>query len=425
MKRKTRKMKRIMAIVLTLLMACQTMPVFAADAVVETESCESQEQSVLGENILEENILEESVLEENNSEKDELAENDSVNQEKEEEADSLKNANSEEVMAMEDGTAEIDTKAPVAVDNYVRNSNWSGLVNAVGMTWNSSQNAYCKNGASFFQNWDIAYLVCTDATMSLYGVSYGMSVNDVNACMKRAGWPPKSIYSYKWGGIMTVYFTNWDNHFHGNAIEFDFTSAGNLLSWRWVSQPEGDDLDMPFQDVPLNAWYYNSVRYTYQRWYMTGMRDNYFGASEALSRAQFVCVFHRMAGEPGVSYNGRFPDVSSGAFYTTPVTWASNNGIVSGYSNGRFGPADNVTREQAAVFLYRYAAYRGYNTTYRNNLSAFPDRGNVSSFAQTAMKWAVGAGLISGDNGRLNPQGLASRAQCASIIERFVKKFGA
>lgn len=179
-----------------------------------------------------------------------------------------------------------------------------------------------------------------------------------------------------------------------------------------------------FTDMDESAWFYEYVKFVYDRGIMTGMDTFKFGPGEDLSRAQFATILYRMAGSPSVSYSNVFPDVQDGYFFTSPVLWAYSNQVITGYENGTFGPGDLITREQMAVLMYRYAEYCGLNTQDSSNLNSFPDAGKVSGFSKEAMSWAVGAGLIQGDQGALNPQGNASRAHCATIITRFMQKYG-
>ena len=158
---------------------------------------------------------------------------------------------------------------------------------------------------------------------------------------------------------------------------------------------------------------------------MTGMGKTDFGTAVTLPRAQFVTMLYRMEGSPAVVYTPKFLDVPDNTFYSLAVIWASDSSrkIVSGYNKDYFGPSDSVTREQIATILYRYAKYKGYDTGKTADLSAYPDAGNVSSYAKAAMEWAVGTGLISGDKGYLNPQKTAIRAECAVILMRFLMNY--
>ena len=159
---------------------------------------------------------------------------------------------------------------------------------------------------------------------------------------------------------------------------------------------------------------------------MTGLNDTYFGAADPLARAQFATILYRINGEPEVGYSPEFADVPDGVWYTDPILWASEQGVVTGYSNGNFGPGDYINREQMAVMMYRYALSRGYDTSSRADFGSFTDGAYVSDFAVEAMQWAVGTGIISGKDNqtRLDPQGNANRAECATIITRFVSTYG-
>ena len=143
-----------------------------------------------------------------------------------------------------------------------------------------------------------------------------------------------------------------------------------------------------------------------------------------MTRAMLVTVLWRYAGRPEAGKNP-FTDVPAGQWYTEAVTWAAENGVVSGVGNGRFAPNGNITREQMASILFRYAKLTGLDTSKRGELAGFPDEGQVSSWAREALSWAVGEGIISGtaEGGRtiLKPQGTATRAQVASILMRFIR----
>lgn len=181
--------------------------------------------------------------------------------------------------------------------------------------------------------------------------------------------------------------------------------------------------EMNFTDVQTGAWFYEYVKEIYDRGIMTGLDETHFGPAENLSRAQFTTILYRMDGSSNVSYSKKFADVPENTFFTIPVIWANQCGIVTGYANGLFGPADELTREQMAVMMYRYAQYKKYDVSSSASLISYPDNKKVSSFAVEQIKWAVGTKMISGDNGKINPQGTASRAQCATIISRFLQYY--
>lgn len=181
-----------------------------------------------------------------------------------------------------------------------------------------------------------------------------------------------------------------------------------------------------FFDVSSADWFSSAVNYVNSKGYMTGMTKFTFGPANTLSRAQFATILYRIAGSPLVAFKNKFPDVTGGTWYSDPVIWASNAGVVTGYQSGYFGPADNINREQLAVMMYRYAKYCGYDTSQTANINIYPDCEYMSSWAVDAMRWAVGTGIITGKNGGLylDPGGNASRAECAVIIQRFMDYYG-
>ena len=184
--------------------------------------------------------------------------------------------------------------------------------------------------------------------------------------------------------------------------------------------------DLPFADVGPDAWFNSYVANVYEKGIMTGLSETSFGAYDNLARAQFALILYRMNDEPAVTFEQKFHDVPANIWYTDAVLWASDEGVVTGYSNGNFGPGDNINREQMAVMMYRYANSKGYDTSQKADISKFNDASRVSDFAQEAMKWAYGNGIITGkyNETALEPQGNATRAECATIITRFLDQYG-
>ena len=130
-----------------------------------------------------------------------------------------------------------------------------------------------------------------------------------------------------------------------------------------------------------------------------------------------------MENQPKAIKESTFADVKSGKYYHDAVAWASEKGIVSGYSAEKFGPEDSITREQLAVILHNYAAGKGYKTSAAGDLTAFNDAGSIHEWGKEAMAWASGEGLINGTgNSLLDPAGTAERSQVAAILQRFVEK---
>ena len=178
---------------------------------------------------------------------------------------------------------------------------------------------------------------------------------------------------------------------------------------------------LPFPDVTEGDWFYDAVRYAYENGLMDGVGDNLFAPNSQTTRAQLVTILYRLAGEPEPGGDSGFADVAAGTWYTDAVAWAAQNGIVNGVSDTEFAPGDDITREQLAVILYRYAAYQGYDVSQRADLSGFGDASSISGYAQEALSWAHAQGLVLGfEDGSLRPQGTASRAQIAAVLMRFL-----
>ena len=181
----------------------------------------------------------------------------------------------------------------------------------------------------------------------------------------------------------------------------------------------------PFTDVPEGRWSYPYIKELYEAGVVSGTTATTFAPDMTMTRAMLVSVLWRLAGEPAPKGANTFDDVPDGAWYTDAVTWAAENGVVAGIGNGRFDPSGAVTREQTAVILFNYAQSKGYDVSARADLSAFPDAGSVSGWAQEALAWANASGLISGavrgTQTILDPQGSASRAQVAMILMGYVE----
>lgn len=182
-----------------------------------------------------------------------------------------------------------------------------------------------------------------------------------------------------------------------------------------------------FTDIPMfTSWAYPGIVYTVNNGIMNGTSATTFSPNQTMSRAMLVSTLYRMAGSPAVTYASIFSDVPKGAYYANSVIWAVNNGIANGVGNGKFNPNGNVTREQIAVFLYRYAECYGYDTSRRSNLSVFSDYKSISSYAKDAVSWAVAEGIINGISSIdgptvLSPQNSATRAQTAAFLQRFME----
>ncbi|MBR4194376.1 MAG: S-layer homology domain-containing protein [Oscillospiraceae bacterium] len=179
----------------------------------------------------------------------------------------------------------------------------------------------------------------------------------------------------------------------------------------------------PFDDVPDGKWYTAAVNYVYANGLMSGTSSTTFGPLNQLQRGQLVTILHQLAGSPEVTGSSHFTDVPAGKYYTKAVIWAVDNGIASGKTDKLFKPKDKVTRQELAVFLFKYAELFGYDTSARANLVTFPDYKDASSWAVNSLSWAVAEGMLSGvsENGvtYLRPKKPTTRAQVASVIMAF------
>lgn len=179
-----------------------------------------------------------------------------------------------------------------------------------------------------------------------------------------------------------------------------------------------------FNDVPETMWFYSDVMFASGNGLINGVSNTNFAPDTAMNRAMFVTVLGRIAGIiADHTAESRFSDVVSDGWSVGYIAWAADNGIVNGNSDGTFGQYKNITREQIVAILYRYAELSGYAPSGTVGLTAFSDAGSVSSYAATAMQWAVEKGIINGSDGRLDPNGIATRAQAATILVRFMKSY--
>lgn len=178
-----------------------------------------------------------------------------------------------------------------------------------------------------------------------------------------------------------------------------------------------------FTDVDSGDWFYTHVDYVAENGLLNGTSQTTFGPEASMTRGMFVTVLGNMTGiDTGLYPGTRFDDVPASEYYASRINWATENGIVSGLGGGKFGPNNSVTREQAATMLYNYAKRTGNDTSYSASVyNSFPDTSAVSSYAVEPLKWATSQGIINGSDGKLNPQGTATRAQIAAILHNAEK----
>jgi hypothetical protein len=177
----------------------------------------------------------------------------------------------------------------------------------------------------------------------------------------------------------------------------------------------------PFTDVKAGDWFYDAVKYAVQNELFNGTSATAFGPNTDMTRAMLVTVLYRLEGKPVVTAANSFADAEGGQWYTDAVLWANAYGIVTGYDNSLFGAADSITREQMAVILYRYAAFKKYDTAKTNDLEVYTDASSASPYALNALKWANSEGLITGrTTTALAPSGTATRAEVAAMFQRLI-----
>lgn len=213
--------------------------------------------------------------------------------------------------------------------------------------------------------------------------------------------------------------------FSGGEVRFTATESGDYVIVAKAAQAaEPEQPTTPaqptadFRDVDAGAWYGNAVNYVVANGLMSGVGNGQFAPNTNLSRAMLAQILYNQAGRPAAG-DAAFNDVASGMWYTNAIAWAAAQGVVSGYGNGMFGPNDNITREQLAVMLYRYAGSPAAD----GSLDSFADAGKVSGYAQNALVWATTNGVMSGKGaGNLDPAGLATRAEVAQMLYNYLNK---
>ena len=218
-----------------------------------------------------------------------------------------------------------------------------------------------------------------------------------------------------------TYENNISDYLDGNLVWNPVTGEVGTPSTPGGTPTEPEEPTWPFTDVTEgDDWFYDAVAYVYENNIMAGTDETTFEPTMELDRAMAAQLFYNLEGKPAVTGDSTFTDVTSGHWAVDAITWAAQNDIVAGIGGGLYDPDSNVTREQFAVMLYKYARFKGYDLTAAGDLTQFPDAGSISSWAETALSWANGKGLINGhENGTIDPKGSTIRAQAASIMANF------
>ena len=225
-------------------------------------------------------------------------------------------------------------------------------------------------------------------------------------------------------------FKEWVEKATGKAVKQGDLMTGNMTLIPVWTTSNGNVTEI-FEDISESKWYVEAVQYVYDEGLMSG-NDGLFKPTDNITRAQLVTTLYRLAGSPVITNTSAltdFSDVATGKYYTDAVCWAYREGIATG-NDGKFDPTGKLTRQQMAAFFYRYAEVMGDDVTVRADYSTMLNADQVSGYAKDAVSWAVGEGLISGSqkevNGMkvydLNPRGNTTRAQVATILQRFCEK---
>ena len=285
----------------------------------------------------------------------------------------------------------------------------------------------CTAGETPVETWSITYVTDGGTINGEYPTTYTKgTVTVLPTNVTKPGYTFLGWFTAYIGGVQVrqieatetgekTFYARW----HKTVLPPPPVTPGTPVTPARPAAPVG----LPFADVSGSDWFYNDVRYVYEKGIMDGTGADRFSPNAPLTRAMIVTILYRMAGSPSVSGSSDFTDVAAGKWFAKAVAWAAANGIVNGYGSGLFGPNDPVTREQLAAILYRYAVYGGMTAvTLEENLGSFADTAQLSAYAIQAMNWAVGQGLINGSGSNLVPKAQATRAQVAAIIHRYLER---
>ena len=183
-------------------------------------------------------------------------------------------------------------------------------------------------------------------------------------------------------------------------------------------------VDMPFTDVPEDAWYIDGAEYVYANYIMNGTGETTFGPNTTVSRGMIVQILYNLVGNPDVEGDTDFTDVTDDYWSAKAIAWAVNNGVVNGFEDGTFRPDENMTREQMAAILQNFAYQMGLDVSASGDLSHFTDIPEGEHWSRDALAWAYAEGLLAGtSDSTMDPAGQASRAQIAVIMMRFCEQY--
>ena len=193
-----------------------------------------------------------------------------------------------------------------------------------------------------------------------------------------------------------------------DVIEQDF-----VLSEEIIDVPQFDDVTYP-------CWYSDALDYCVSKGLVSGVGNNRFGPNQKVTRAQVAQIIYAMNGKPSVEVRGNFVDVPDGKWFSDAVNWVAEKNIMAGYVTGQFQPEAAITRQQFMATLYKYTRMKSYDSTRNGSIETFVDAQSITEYAIPAMQWAVGHGVLTGnDKNRLMPKETTTRDQMVAILASF------
>ena len=285
---------------------------------------------------------------------------------------------------------------------------------------------------------------CNENNLKYEGADKGYvsSISKGNKTLAEFGAGENSGWLYKLNGEAPLLGIRECSIKNGDRIEFFYTKdytkehgigglsgSGNAekneeKTKEEEKEPATQPLKISFADVPDGAWYKSAVEFAVENKLFNGVSEKEFAPSASMTRAMLVTVLHRMADTEADVKNHSFEDVPEGQWYSDAVAWAASNGIVSGISRTEFTPDGDITREQMAVIIYRFAKMQGYDVNDKADISGFNDTENISEWAYDALCWANKAELVTGTSKTtLSPESGATRAEVATILMRFYENY--
>ena len=247
-----------------------------------------------------------------------------------------------------------------------------------------------------------------------------INIDRVNKRLWDATWHFNHRHSWDAGTILDPATKEHDGH--------KFIACTECGKAKWETVKYHEDTPKPsdfpnqitaYNDVPEDSWYTTAVYYAESKGYMNGIGGGKFNPNGIVTRGTIAQILYAAEGKPAVSGKSQFADVIETKWYAKAVKWAADKGLVSGYGNGKFGPDNAVTREQMVAIMYKYSEMKGYDLKASADLNKYTDHAKVSKWATTAVKWGVGHKVISGTNKGIEPQGNATRAQIAVILQAY------